>query len=107
MKCDICSVTSFETVDLYLMNCKSQRTLSESKCASLEYNFTLLLIDFYNAKNEGLSKTPAVDSPAKTNAFIFRIKLSTEKEYSFREYMRVYPKVSGLAAWSENCKWYS
>jgi hypothetical protein len=21
--------------------------------------------------------------------------------------MRVYPKVSGLAAWSENCKWYS
>jgi hypothetical protein len=20
---------------------------------------------------------------------------------------RVYPKVSGLAAWSENCKWYS
>jgi len=22
-------------------------------------------------------------------------------------YMRVYSKVSGLAAWSENCKWYS
>jgi hypothetical protein len=22
-------------------------------------------------------------------------------------YKRVYPKVSGLAAWSENCKWYS
>jgi hypothetical protein len=22
-------------------------------------------------------------------------------------YIRVYPKVSGLAAWSENCKWYS
>jgi hypothetical protein len=22
-------------------------------------------------------------------------------------YMRVYPKASGLAAWSENCKWYS
>jgi len=21
--------------------------------------------------------------------------------------MRVYPKVSGLAAWSDNCKWYS
>jgi hypothetical protein len=21
--------------------------------------------------------------------------------------VRVYPKVSGLAAWSENCKWYS
>jgi hypothetical protein len=21
--------------------------------------------------------------------------------------MRVYPKVSGLATWSENCKWYS
>jgi hypothetical protein len=23
------------------------------------------------------------------------------------EYIRVYPKVSGLAAWSKNCKWYS
>jgi hypothetical protein len=23
------------------------------------------------------------------------------------ENMRVYPKVSGLAAWSENCEWYS
>jgi hypothetical protein len=23
------------------------------------------------------------------------------------KYMTVYPKVSGLAAWSENCKWYS
>jgi len=23
------------------------------------------------------------------------------------ECKRVYPKVSGLAAWSENCKWYS
>jgi hypothetical protein len=22
-------------------------------------------------------------------------------------YMRVYPKVSRLAAWSKNCKWYS
>jgi hypothetical protein len=25
----------------------------------------------------------------------------------FRYNMRVYPKVSGLAAWSENCKWCS
>jgi hypothetical protein len=24
-----------------------------------------------------------------------------------RKTMRVYPQVSGLAAWSENCKWYS
>jgi hypothetical protein len=23
------------------------------------------------------------------------------------EYMKVYPEVSGLAAWSYNCKWYS
>jgi hypothetical protein len=23
------------------------------------------------------------------------------------DFRRVYPKVSGLAAWSENCKWYS
>jgi hypothetical protein len=24
----------------------------------------------------------------------------------FHQYTRVYPKVSGLAAWSKNCKWY-
>jgi hypothetical protein len=24
-----------------------------------------------------------------------------------KRYTKVYPKVSGLAAWSENCKWYS
>jgi hypothetical protein len=24
-----------------------------------------------------------------------------------RGYMRAYPEVSGLAAWCENCKWYS
>jgi hypothetical protein len=23
-----------------------------------------------------------------------------------KKHTRVYPKVSGLAAWSENCKWY-
>jgi hypothetical protein len=23
------------------------------------------------------------------------------------KYTKVYPKVSGLAAWSENCEWYS
>jgi hypothetical protein len=29
-------------------------------------------------------------------------------EFGFSEgCTRVYPKVSGLAAWSENCKWYS
>jgi hypothetical protein len=29
------------------------------------------------------------------------------KDFLGKEYTRVYPKVSGLAAWSENCKWYS
>jgi hypothetical protein len=28
-------------------------------------------------------------------------------EVILRKVTRVYPKVSGLAAWSENCKWYS
>jgi hypothetical protein len=23
------------------------------------------------------------------------------------QYTRVYPKVSGMASWGENCKWYS
>jgi hypothetical protein len=27
--------------------------------------------------------------------------------YSLNKATRVYPNVSGLAAWSENCKWYS
>jgi hypothetical protein len=27
--------------------------------------------------------------------------------YILWQYRRVYPKVSGLASWSENCKWYS
>jgi hypothetical protein len=29
------------------------------------------------------------------------------KSFVFDGYMRVYPKVSGLAAWSENWKWCS
>jgi hypothetical protein len=31
----------------------------------------------------------------------------TNVVHHIRSFMRVYPKVSGLAAWSENCKWYS
>jgi len=31
--------------------------------------------------------------------------LSTD--FSLKFHTRVYTKVSGLAAWSENCKWYS
>jgi hypothetical protein len=27
--------------------------------------------------------------------------------FSENTHTQVYPKVSGLAAWSENCKWYS
>jgi hypothetical protein len=33
-----------------------------------------------------------------------RLKLTTYWGEGIR---RVYPKVSGLAAWRENCKWYS
>jgi len=37
--------------------------------------------------------------------------MSRPLQYLFTNYLdaytRVYPKVSGLAAWSENCKWYS
>jgi hypothetical protein len=35
-----------------------------------------------------------------------RLVLSTVLNYEGR-CTRVYPKVSGLAAWSDNCKWYS
>jgi hypothetical protein len=30
-----------------------------------------------------------------------------ERERERQEHMMVYPKVSELAAWSDNCKWYS
>jgi hypothetical protein len=29
------------------------------------------------------------------------------ENHPYQQIMRVYPKVSGLAVWSENCKWYS
>jgi hypothetical protein len=32
--------------------------------------------------------------------------ISSENYFSF-DYMRVYPKVSRLATWNKNCKWYS
>jgi hypothetical protein len=35
--------------------------------------------------------------------------MSVEEVYRRKSswYMRAYPKVAGLTAWSENCKWYS
>jgi hypothetical protein len=35
----------------------------------------------------------------------YKILIGKPKERE--RHRRVYPKVSGLAAWSENCKWYS
>jgi L-ribulose-5-phosphate 3-epimerase UlaE len=43
-------------------------------------------------------------SAITTNLLISSIN---EYEDASSTYMRVYPKVSRLAAWSENCKWYS
>jgi hypothetical protein len=34
-------------------------------------------------------------------------KLTVSEKVEKFEYTKVYPKVSGLVAWSENCKWYS
>jgi len=34
--------------------------------------------------------------------FIIRTSIACDGRYT-----RVYPEVSGLATWSENCKWYS
>jgi len=33
--------------------------------------------------------------------------LSVVDSVMLSQHMRVHPKVSGLANWSENCKWYS
>jgi hypothetical protein len=35
------------------------------------------------------------------------VRSEVRKLHSELHYTRVYPKVSGLVAWSENCKWYS
>jgi hypothetical protein len=37
-----------------------------------------------------------------TSGFIWSAKVTL---HTTSQYTRVYPKVSGLAAWSENCKW--
>jgi hypothetical protein len=42
-------------------------------------------------------------SEYKSRCFHFGTKLC----FIWNFYTRMYPKVSGLAAWSENCKWYS
>jgi hypothetical protein len=36
-----------------------------------------------------------------------KLRTSTPEEERTGKYTRVYPKVSGLAVGSENCKWYS
>jgi hypothetical protein len=50
-------------------------------------------------------------NPAVLNLFWFTGRYTSrrfsEYRYTVARYTRVYPKVSGLAAWSENCKWYS
>jgi hypothetical protein len=38
---------------------------------------------------------------------IFRLKKEEVAEGWRRCHTRAYPKVSGLATWRENCKWYS
>jgi hypothetical protein len=68
------------------------------------------------------NRFPSDSSPAKFRARIEReIKIYIEQNLYTRAleqellthpvlnlyYRRMYPKVSGLAAWSENCKWYS
>jgi hypothetical protein len=36
-----------------------------------------------------------------------KLKGITGRKIQQNYFTRVYPKVPGLAAWSENCKWYS
>jgi hypothetical protein len=54
--------------------------------------------------NGNYSKRPAGDSEA---AFVTTTKSKRNVLESFLLQTRVYPKIFGLAAWSENCKWYS
>jgi len=42
--------------------------------------------------------------PAQNSRWYSELIRNTEDWYT---YIRAYPKVSGLAFWSENCKWYS
>jgi hypothetical protein len=38
---------------------------------------------------------------------VFVAKTEGKRPLGRRRHTRVHPEVSGLAAWSENCKWYS
>jgi hypothetical protein len=44
--------------------------------------------------------------PLSKEVWIGDVRMSRNTGYMPR-CTRVYPKVSGLTAWSENCKWYS
>jgi hypothetical protein len=57
----------------------------------------------------------SLDRPLSGPQFLYEIQSEEKKNPPFSGidprpsslYTRTYPKVSGLAAWSKNCKWYS
>jgi hypothetical protein len=53
---------------------------------------------------------PAIQLAGKPDFFLSSLGVLSEFKNDVLHHtynMRVYPKVSGLATWSENCKWYS
>jgi hypothetical protein len=65
-----------------------------------------LLTEFLDSVMCGGSKASVTRRSAGLSILIHRI-VAYDMQTGKVSCMRVYPKVSGLAAWSENCKWYS
>jgi hypothetical protein len=40
-------------------------------------------------------------------ARLVKLGVETDHKHSYIIYTRMYPKISGLAVWSEKCKWYN
>jgi hypothetical protein len=73
-------------------------------------------INVRKQKTEAIMKTALTASVAMENYVkdfsmfcydVIKLLLLFVNVAVFRSSTRVYPKVSGLVAWSENCKWYS
>jgi hypothetical protein len=68
-------------------------------------------IKFHNRAEKSESKN-GMSSYSKGNLlgivpYYISSKRLVGKKMTMNVYTRLYPEISGLAAWSENCKWYS
>jgi hypothetical protein len=73
---------------------------------NLRTRYVVVTRDLPNMDSRVIKKSNRRVQPRSRNRSFIGLISWPEEEKSF-EHTRVYPKVSGLATWSENCKWYS